>query len=131
MIWKQNIMTLDQPNKNGRVYSMAIGKKIEGKYETLFGGVGFREDGKMLVKDISHKVSEIKLEGNEVVATIEPLPETPEGKRLLDMLEKYPDKFVFRTGGIGNLVKQEDGTYLVQDDYQLVSVDLVPKETAG
>lgn len=118
------IVTLDKPNKNNRIYPRAVMEKVLAKYKKEF----IDERRAMIVKrqpeqaitnlmDVVGIIKEISYEGDTVMAEIEFFPNVPDG---LSSEAGVKSGFLsLRTGGLGTLIKKEDGTYVIGEDYEL------------
>jgi hypothetical protein len=127
---KVTIFELNKPNLNGRIYTTECMTKaideLDGK--PLSGCIGMVM-GDVNLKDISHQVSNLHIEGDKVLGTLHIL-DTPNGIALRQRLEVDKDSIAYRSSGYGNIEQQEDGTYLVID-YHLTSINVVNKDTAA
>jgi hypothetical protein len=118
------ILTLNTPNKNGRVYPREVFEKALAKYKKEF----IDERRAMVVKrqpecaitnllDVVGVIKEITFEGDKVMAEVEFLPNVPDG--LSCEAGVKCGKLSLRTGGLGTLDKKEDGTYVIREDYEI------------
>jgi hypothetical protein len=121
--------TVDTPNRNYRVYPRKLIEKAIAEYRkqidekrALGELVNDCYSSTVCLSNVSHLVTDLRVEGNNVVADIQVL-KTPKGLVLQDLLDAEQAEFVTR--GLGDL---NDGK--VVGNYQLVSVDAVVKSPA-
>jgi hypothetical protein len=69
--------------------------------------------------DVIGIVKEVIIEGNEVLMDVEFFPNVPEG--LVTEAAITGGTLHLRTHGIGSIHLQDDGTYIVGDDYEFIS----------
>lgn len=123
---KVPIVILDKPNKNNRIYPREVMEKALRKYQADF----IDENRAMVVKrlpetsavsllDCVGVVKEYTIEGDTVFVDIEFLPQVPEG--LICETAVREQKLSVRTHGMGSMRKQDDGTYIISDDYEFIS----------
>lgn len=118
---KATIITLDKPNKNGRIYPREVIKRELKKYRETY----VKERRAFIVNklpptssvnltDVIGVVEEIHIKNDKVIVKI---------KFFSDLYRQLVEegKLSLRTSGIGTLTKQPDGTYIVGDDYELIS----------
>lgn len=119
------LITLDKPNKNNRIYPRAVMEKAIAKYKEDFINkdraviTSSSPDGGIVnMKDAVGLVKEIKTEGDTVFAevTFLNIPNTLDIQKALQSGE-----LSIRTAGFGNLTQQADGTFLVNEDYEILS----------
>jgi hypothetical protein len=122
---KVPLLTLDTPNHNNRIYPRAVWEKAVAEYKAKYIDnqravvTSKPPEGETIsINDVVGVVKEIKTEGNTVTAEV--------------IFLNIPDEFAMqqalndgvlsiRTAGIGEIKKQEDGTYLVGEDYKIIS----------
>ena len=118
------ILTLDTPNKNGRVCPRDVFEKALAKYKKEF----IDERRAMVVKrqpeqaitnllDVVGVIKEISYEGDKVIAEVEFLPNVPDG--LSCEAGVKCGKLSLRTGGLGSMEKNAEGHYVIKDDYEI------------
>lgn len=118
------VAVADTPNKNGRVYPRAeLEKMIEqankrAESGQLLGELGMGEGGNIEMSRVSHTISNLRWQGDTVVADITIL-KTPMGK-IIEDLAKQGTNLDYRTRGFADV--SEDG---VISNFQLVSIDAV------
>jgi hypothetical protein len=128
----------DVENLNGRIYTKECAENIVRQVqeladsgETLLGQIGYPngDDYRGKLGEISHEVKEIHInpETHAVDGTIEILDTTPNGKRLLEMIDhdmkKFNESFAIRPRGIGEINKNKEVV-----NYEIVSFDIIHKK---
>lgn len=115
-------------NGNGRVYTEAVLRREVDKYQKLveqnraLGELDHPDAVEISLERVSHKVTEIWMDGNKVMGKIKVL-ETPAGKTLRALVEGGCQIGV-SSRGTGSLSEQ-GGKSIVQDDFELVCFDMV------
>ena len=115
-------------NGNGRVYPHAILEREVKNYQKAvkerraLGELDHPEDSVINLKNCSHLVADIWMEGNKVMGKIEVL-NTPSGNILKNLVESGV-KMGISSRGMGS-VKEHNGTTIVEDDFQLICFDMV------
>ena len=124
----------EKKNRNGRMYPMPIMERAVGKYndEQVTKGRAVGElnhpDGPTVNLDkVSHKIDELKFEGNDVMGKASIL-NTPMGEVVKGLLDGGVT-FGVSTRGMGSL-SQRNGAMIVNDDYILNAVDIVQDPSA-
>jgi len=115
-------------NGNGRVYPQKILEREVQNYKKLveerraLGELDHPEESVINLKNVSHMVTEIWMDGNKVMGKMKVL-ETPSG----DILRSLVDSGVsigISSRGLGS-VKENAGKTIVEDDFQLICFDMV------
>ena len=124
----------EKKNRNGRIYPKVIMEKAVGKYNKDFvsngravGELNHPSGPTINLDRVSHLVTEMKFQGNDVVGKAKIL-DTPNGtiaKQLLD----GGVKLGVSTRGMGSLMNQNN-VAVVKDDYILNAVDIVQDPSA-
>ncbi len=117
-------------NRNGRVYPKAIMEGAVNKYITEFvksnralGELSHPENRPTVKPELaSHLITNLKMEGNDVHGKAKIL-NTPQGQIVKGLLEGGVQLGV-STRALGS-VKEQNGTSVVQPDFQLYAVDVV------
>jgi hypothetical protein len=134
MLFTDIVISLDKPNKNNRVYSKTLFEKalkdITPKIEersflgTLFG---LGDDFNIGVNNISHVVTELKIDDDgNLVGTIEVL-DTPVGERVKRLIESGEASLSPR--GFGSVINIQRELHLIdENDYKLISIDVIEKK---
>ena len=124
----------DAKNRNGRVYPKAIMEKAVGKYVTeqvskkrAVGELNHPEGPTVNLDKVSHLITDLKFEGNDVVGKAQIL-DTPMGKIVKGLLDGGVQLGV-STRGMGSL-EQRNGAMVVKDDFILSTVDIVQDPSA-
>ena len=124
----------DQKNRNGRVYPRPIMEKAVGKYVTdqvskkrAVGELNHPEGPTVNLDKVSHLITDLKFEGNDVVGKAQIL-DTPMGQIVKGLLEGGVQLGV-STRGMGSL-EQRNGAMYVKDDFILSTVDIVQDPSA-
>jgi hypothetical protein len=124
----------DQKNRNGRVYPKAIMEKAVGKYVTeqvktgrAVGELNHPEGPTVNLDKVSHRITDLKFEGNDVVGRASIL-DTPNGKIVKGLLDGGV-RLGVSTRGMGSL-ESRNGVMVVKDDYILNTVDIVQDPSA-
>ncbi len=116
-------------NANGRVYSRDLLKREVDKIQELVknrqivGELDHPTDPMIKLQNAAHVVTEVKMEGNKVFGVLEALG-TPAGEVLKGLIESRV-KLGISSRGVGTL-KEEDGVKYVQEDFGLLTWDVVP-----
>ena len=119
----------EKQNGNGRVYSEKTLKREIGKYQELveagraLGELDHPDSSIIELKNVSHCVTKIWMEGPKVYGKIKVLQETPMGK-ILAGLVKESIPLGISSRGTGSVVER-NGVTLVEDDFQLICFDMV------
>ena len=118
----------DEQNGNGRVYPYeTLCREIE-NYKKLvrdrraFGELDHPDDSVINLKNASHLVIDIWMDGKNAMGKIEVL-DTPSGK-ILKSLVKADCKLGISSRGLGS-VHESQGKTIVEEDYQLICFDMV------
>jgi len=124
----------DQKNRNGRIYPKAIMERAVGRYvdeqvskKRAVGELNHPEGPTVNLDKVSHLITDLKFEGNDVVGKAQIL-DTPMGKIVKGLLEGGVQLGV-STRGMGSLVNQ-NGAMVVKDDFILSTVDIVQDPSA-
>ena len=124
----------DKKNRNGRVYPKAIMERAVDKYvveqvnkKRAVGELNHPEGPTVNLDKVSHLITSLKFEGNDVVGKAQIL-DTPMGKIVKGLLEGGVQLGV-STRGMGSL-EQRNGAMVVKDDFILSTVDIVQDPSA-
>jgi hypothetical protein len=124
----------DQKNRNGRIYPKAIMEAAVGKYDKeqiqknrAVGELNHPEGPTVNLDKVSHRITEMKFNGNDVVGKAQIL-DTPMGKIVKGLLDGGVQLGV-STRGMGSL-EQRNGAMVVKDDFILSTVDIVQDPSA-
>ena len=117
------------PNQNKRRYPRHILARECEKYGQLIrerralGELDHPESPVVSLKNVSHNIREIYWEGDDVMGVVEILS-TPFGNILKELL-KNNIRLGISSRGLGSVKELNDGTVMVQDDFELVAWDFV------
>ena len=121
-------------NRNGRIYPMPVMEKALGKYNNdqvtkgrEVGELNHPEGPTVNLDKVSHKITELKFQGNDIVGKASIL-NTPMGEVVKGLLDGEV-QFGVSTRGMGSL-SQRNGVAVVNDDYILNAVDIVQDPSA-
>ena len=120
---KIQILTLDKPNANNRIYPFEVfSKALQKARKDLLNENRFLilkkqpESSTVSLLDAVGVITDIQIEGDDVFAEVSFFPNV---RGLRETIEQK--KMFLRTAGIGTLINQADGNYRVSDDYELIS----------
>lgn len=124
----------DKKNRNGRIYPKPIMEKAVNTYvenqvskKRAVGELNHPEGPTVNLDKVSHLITDLKFEGNDVVGKAQIL-DTPMGQIVKGLLEGGVQLGV-STRGMGSL-EQRNGTMYVRDDFMLNTVDIVQDPSA-
>ena len=124
----------ESKNRNGRVYPKAIMENAVNRYVTeqvnkrrAVGELNHPEGPTVNLDKVSHLITELKFEGNDVIGKAQIL-DTPMGKIVKGLLEGGVQLGV-STRGMGSL-ENRNGVAYVKDDFMLATVDIVQDPSA-
>ena len=119
----------DEENNNKRIYTEAILKREMKKLETavterrLMGELDHPSHDSVKLNNVSHLVTSLRMEGKEIIGRAEIL-NTPAGKVAQALIEGGV-KVGISSRGLGTLSEGSDGKRYVNEDFQLITWDLV------
>ena len=124
----------ENKNRNGRVYPKPILERAVKKYDQeqiqknrAVGELNHPEGPTVNLDKVSHRITEMKFENNDVVGKAQIL-DTPMGKVVKGLLDGGVQLGV-STRGMGSL-EQKNGAAYVKDDFVLSTVDIVQDPSA-
>ena len=124
----------ENKNRNGRVYPKPILERAVKKYDKeqiqknrAVGELNHPEGPTVNLDKVSHRITEMKFEDNDVVGKAQIL-DTPMGKIVKGLLDGGVQLGV-STRGMGSL-EQKNGAAYVKDDFVLSTVDIVQDPSA-
>ena len=126
-------MQAEQKNRNGRMYPSRVMEKEVRRYQDLIsekrslGELGHPENPSINLDKVSHLISSLRMEGNNVIGRAKIL-ETPMGKIAKNFIEEGV-RLGVSSRGLGSLV-EKNGIMEVQDDFYLATVDIVADPSA-
>jgi Prohead core protein serine protease len=119
----------DEANNNGRVYPRSVlDRQVKALTEAiserrLVGELDHPTYDMVKLSNASHLITGLRLEGNEVIGEAEILP-TPAGK-VVEGLIRGGVKIGISSRGMGTLSEGRDGTKTVNEDFKLLTFDVV------
>lgn len=123
-------MQADTPNRNGRMYPRSVMERAVEKYieemvskNRAVGTLGHEESPKISENKISHLITDLRFEGNDVWGKAKVL-ETASGKELKALIEGGVS-FGCSSRALGSLKEGSNGIKVVQDDFTISCVDAV------
>lgn len=123
-------MQCDTPNRNGRLYPRAVMESAVNKYieemvskNRAVGTLGHEDSPKISENKISHLITELKFDGNNVWGKAKVL-ETASGKELKALIDGGVS-FGCSSRALGSLKEGDNGIKVVQDDFTISCVDAV------
>tara|TARA_B100000085_G_C18530049_1_gene507608 strand:+ start:928 stop:1542 length:615 start_codon:yes stop_codon:yes gene_type:complete len=128
MILSGIMQMTETQNGNGRVYPhRTMIREVENyqklvKEKRALGELDHPDDSVINLKNASHMVTEIWMEGKNVMGKIKVL-DTPSGKILKELVNGGVTVGV-SSRGMGS-VREEKGQTIVEDDFQLICFDMV------
>lgn len=118
----------DEQNGNGRVYPYRTLMREVENYKKLvnerraLGELDHPDDSVINLKNASHLVTDIWMDGKDAMGKIEVL-DTPSGKILKSLVDSGV-KLGISSRGLGS-VRESQGKVIVEDDFQLICFDMV------
>jgi hypothetical protein len=126
-------MQAERENRNGRIYPVRVLKNQVDKYQDMIrekrslGELGHPENPSLNLERVSHLITNLKMEGTNVVGVAKVL-DTPYGKITKNLLDEGV-KLGVSSRGLGSL-QEKNGKRYVGDDFQLSTVDIVHEPSA-
>ena len=118
----------DTLNQNGRIYPRSILEREIVNYQKFIrerralGECDHPDSSVVELKNVSHLVTSARVEGDDVVGTIEIL-NTPNGNILKNLIEAGVTLGI-SSRGVGS-TRSEGNSQIVQEDFQLICFDMV------
>ena len=123
-------MQAETPNRNGRMYPMSVMEKAVNSFikeyvekNRAVGTLGHEDTPKVSETKVSHLITSLKFEGNDVIGRAKVL-ETASGKELAALIEGGVS-FGCSSRALGSLKEGSNGVKIVQDDFVIATVDAV------
>lgn len=116
-------------NQNSRIYPRPILQREAQKYMEMvnerraMGELDHPDSSVVNLNNVSHLVTEMSWNGDDLVGVIEVLP-TPSGK-ILQALLWAGVRIGISSRGLGSVQESADGAAEVQDDFELLAFDMV------
>ena len=127
-------MQSEQKNRNGRIYDKKVlfneAKRYDKEYvkaNRAMGELGHPNGPTVNLERVSHKITELRYEGNDVYGKAKIL-ETPYGKIVKNLMDDGV-KLGVSTRGMGSL-EEKNGVKYVGKDFMLAAVDIVADPSA-
>jgi len=119
----------EEENHNKRVYPKAVlegcvkslQEKLSGR--ELVGELDHPADGVVKLQNASHLITKLEWKGNDLIGEAEILP-TPAGQ-IAKSLINAGVKIGISSRGMGTLSESSEGSKIVNDDYKMITFDLV------
>ena len=128
MMLTGKLQEADVQNGNGRVYPQAIMEREVQKYAELvkdnraLGELDHPESSIINLANVSHMITQVWMDGASVMGKCKVLA-TPAGQILRSLVDSGV-KIGISSRGMGSVVEQQ-GKTIVEDDFQLISFDIV------
>ena len=122
------IQTCEKKNGNGRIYPCNVLRREMKKYEEVIkdnrglGELDHPDDSVINLRNVSHMVTDVWWDGNDVMAKIKIL-DTPSGRVVKDLINSGV-KLGISSRGMGS-VQESMGISTVQEDFELICFDIV------
>lgn len=119
----------DKATENKRLYRESLWRREFGRLaeamdnRRMFGELDHPSDGRTKLQRVSHLVTGLRIDGNEVIGEAEVL-DTPNG-RILKTLAQAKASVGVSSRGYGSTKTLPDGTMEVQEDFRLDTFDFV------
>lgn len=129
VVVKALLQRAEARNQNGRVYPKTILEREVENYKKLvqerrsLGECDHPESSVVSLDKASHLVTDIWWEGNDVFGQVE-LLNTPKGDLVKNLIESGV-RLGISSRGVGDVMKNENGEDVVQEDFMLICFDLV------
>jgi hypothetical protein len=130
LIVKGVLQRADATNQNGRVYPKPILMREAKKYSDVnirerraLGELDHPDSSVVNLNNVSHNVTEMHWDGNDLVGTVEVLS-TPSGN-ILKELFKCGIKLGISSRGLGSVKSLGENQVEVQEDFELIAFDFV------
>jgi len=127
-------MQSEKKNRNGRIYDKKVlfneAKRYDKEYvkaNRAMGELGHPNGPTVNLERVSHKITELRYEGNDVYGKAKIL-ETPYGKIVKNLMDDGV-KLGVSTRGMGSL-EEKNGVKYVGKDFMLAAVDIVADPSA-
>ena len=122
------LQTCEKKNGNGRIYPCKVLRKEVTNYQNVIkdsralGELDHPDDSVINLRNVSHVVTDMWWEGNDVMGKIKVL-DTPSGRILKDLINSGI-KLGISSRGLGS-VNEVAGNTVVQEDFELICFDIV------
>ena len=129
LLLKGILQKADTLNQNGRIYPRSILEREVRNYQKFIienrstGELDHPDSSVVSLQKVSHVIRDAHMEGDTVMGVVEVLPLLPMGK-ILEGLIQSEIKVGISSRGVGS-TKREGDYQVVQDDFQLITWDIV------
>lgn len=130
LVVKGILQKANEQNQNGRFYPKHILEREVENYKKNFvnerravGELDHPNTSAVELKNVSHNITEVHWEGDNVVGTVEILT-TPAGNILRELI-KSNIRLGISSRGMGSVKENRDGSKTVDEDFELVAWDFV------
>jgi len=127
---KAILQRADAKNQNGRIYPRPILEREAAKYLEEFvkgrramGELDHPSDSVVNLRNVSHNITEMHWEGDDLVGTLEILS-TPSGNIVKELM-KNGIQLGISSRGMGSVVNMDESTVAVDEDFNLICFDIV------
>lgn len=123
------IQKAGSPNANNRIYPRQILEREDGKFQELIkerralGELDHPDSPIVQLENVSHLVTGTSWHGDNLVGEIEVL-DTPKGQILGKLVERKI-KLGISSRGLGSTSRTNEGHDVVEDDFNLITFDMV------
>ncbi|MBT7349740.1 hypothetical protein HN803_03005 [candidate division WWE3 bacterium] len=123
------IQKATEPNANNRIYPRPILEREDNKFQELIherralGELDHPDSPIVQLENVSHLVTGTSWEGDDLIGEIEVL-DTPKGQILGKLVERKI-KLGISSRGLGSTSRTNEGHDVVEDDFNLVTYDMV------
>jgi len=122
-------------NANGRIYPKKLWERVINdpgvqqkiKNRELYGELDHPDDGQTKLKRVSHVITELRMDGNQIIGVAEILP-TPHGQILSGLFDAKTSPGISSRGK--GSVRNEAAGSVVCDDYDFMTFDFVSGPSA-
>lgn len=120
-------MQADVKNRNGRVYPKSVMENEVNRYikervedRRAWGELNHPKEPNINLERVCHRITELKMEGSDVIGKALVITEHPMGKILQALLESGGNVGV-SSRGLGSIKKNSSGIMEVQNDFHIVT----------
>lgn len=129
--FKVQILRADVVNSNKRIYTRKALESALKEGITELGQLGFPESSVTYFAEVSHKVSNPKIDSDGYLTVdIDVLDNTPKGQLLKQMIREDKNSIAFRTSGLSESYRTENEITII-DDFYITNVSAVPSYLAA
>lgn len=135
LVLKGILQRADTLNQNGRIYPAHVLEREVRNYQKFInerramGALDHTDSSIIELDTVSHLMTEVRMEGSVVYGRVEILP-TPKGDIARSLVESNVTLGI-SSRGVGSTKSDERGYQIVQDDFQLITFDLVSEPSTA